>query len=255
MKEEHDLIKGMCFGSFERMDGFMDEKTFLKKYDSSKYEKPSVTADLVIFSVEGDIAAAQKRPWQAAQACASQGTLAESVPRMQVLLIKRGKHPFQGFWAFPGGFANSGESLEEAAARELKEETGAVVPCLEQVGTFSTPGRDPRGWMITAAFRAFVQAGSVKPAAADDAREAVWFSLSLSLEREDKTEAAAETKTEKDWKLLLIREEVQLTVRYRERLFAGPYGRKRETVLLENGGLAFDHGQILMEALLQKPSY
>ena len=218
----------------------MDEKTFLKQYDSSKYEKPSVTADLVIFSVRGSVREAWENPQKA---------------ELKALLIQRGRHPFQGFLALPGGFANSKESLEEAAARELKEETGVEAPYLEPVGTYSRPGRDPRGWVITTAFRSFLPEGSVEPKAADDARKAGWFLAKLSLEKEDKRETSAETRVEKLWKLTLIKEEEQTEILTRERFFIGEGGRSRELTLLDNGKMAFDHGLILTEAMLKKTGY
>ena len=218
----------------------MDEKTFLKQYDSSKYEKPSVTADLVILSVEDPVPENWESPADA---------------DLKVLLIKRGRHPFQGFYALPGGFANSGESLEEAAARELMEETGVTVPFLTQVGTYSRPGRDPRGWMITTAFRSFVPSGSIRPKAADDAREATWFSVCLSSEKEDKTEKPEETKSceeKKLWRLSLIGGGKTLELVARESRIYGKYGTKQTVTLLESKDMAFDHGQILLEALLRK---
>ena len=75
-----------------------------------------------------------------------------------VLLIKRKKDPFEGSWALPGGFVDEGERLIDAAARELKEETSVdpgKVP-LEQVGAYGDPGRDPRGWTVSAVYCAIL---------------------------------------------------------------------------------------------------
>lgn len=95
-----------------------------------------------------------------------------------VLLIERGNEPFKDFWAFPGGFVEEGESAEEAAVRELQEETNLRLNHLEQLGAFTKPGRDPRGWIITIAFYAFVDRGQLTPQAGDDARTTQWFPLS-----------------------------------------------------------------------------
>ena len=95
-----------------------------------------------------------------------------------VLLIERGKEPFKGFWAFPGGFVEEGESCEEAVLRELKEETGLVHSELVQIGAFSKPGRDPRGWIVSVAFAAWVEMKDLRPVAGDDARNVQWFPLS-----------------------------------------------------------------------------
>lgn len=98
-------------------------------------------------------------------------------PRPRVLLIKRGKDPFAGAWALPGGFVEAGETLAAAARRELKEETGAEVGDLEQLYTAGDPGRDPRGWTVSVVFLARVDAKKIKAKAADDAAEVGWFPL------------------------------------------------------------------------------
>lgn len=94
---------------------------------------------------------------------------------IDVLLIKRTGDTFAGHWAFPGGFVDVDESLEDAAARELAEETGLRGIPLEQIGAFGDPGRDPRGHTVSVVF-----AGVMKDRAlvtgADDASEAAWHS-------------------------------------------------------------------------------
>ena len=95
----------------------------------------------------------------------------------QLLLIRRKKPPFAGSWAFPGGFVESGETLVEAARRELLEETTLTAPELEQLYTAGDPGRDPRGWTISVAFLGRVDRKKAKPKAADDASAAKWFPL------------------------------------------------------------------------------
>lgn len=114
------------------------------------YPRPAVTVDIVVVS---------------------------HGPKPKVLLIRRKHAPFAGKWAIPGGFVDEGETLEEAARRELLEETGIEVEKLRQVGAFGDPGRDPRGWTIAVAFLARVRASKVNPKGADDATEAAWHSL------------------------------------------------------------------------------
>ncbi len=112
-------------------------------------DRPSVTVDVVIFSLrEKDL---------------------------KVLLVRRGQPPFAGKWAIPGGFIHPDESLEEAARRELAEETGVRDVYLEQLYTFGSPKRDPRGRVITVAHVALVPE-SVTARAGDDAVAAVWHS-------------------------------------------------------------------------------
>jgi 8-oxo-dGTP diphosphatase len=99
----------------------------------------------------------------------------EAAPR--VLLIRRKTDPFAGRWALPGGFVDVNEPLEDAARRELREETGIKVKKLEQVMACGDPGRDPRGWTVTVVHQTVVKADAVKPQAADDAAEVGWHPL------------------------------------------------------------------------------
>jgi 8-oxo-dGTP diphosphatase len=94
---------------------------------------------------------------------------------LQVLLVKRGVPPFEGQYAIPGGFIRQGESLEEAALRELYEEAGVRNVFLEQLYTFGDPKRDPRGRVITVAYYALIASDKLSLVAGADAAEAQWF--------------------------------------------------------------------------------
>jgi 8-oxo-dGTP diphosphatase len=97
--------------------------------------------------------------------------------RPRVLLIQRKQPPFAGAWALPGGFVDEGERLQEAARRELREETAIRVAELEQLQAFGDPGRDPRGWTVSVVFLARVNADKVEAEACDDASAVGWFPL------------------------------------------------------------------------------
>ena len=118
---------------------------------SEDHPKPSVTVDVVIMTLRDD--------------------------ELQVLLIKRDIAPYRGRWAIPGGFVHLDESLEAAARRELREETGVSEVYLEQLYTFGEPGRDPRGRVVSVAYIALVPA-PLAVIAGSDAREARWWPLS-----------------------------------------------------------------------------
>lgn len=122
----------------------MDDKQFCYKYPH-----PAVTTDCVIFGFDGD--------------------------KLNVLLVKRGGEPYLGWWAFPGGFVKIDESAEDGALRELKEETQLSTGYMEQLHTYSSPGRDPRERVITIAYLALVKISEVK--GGDDASEAQWFPI------------------------------------------------------------------------------
>lgn len=117
------------------------------------YPRPSLTADVVVLRLEPG-------------------------GRLSVLLIQRGRPPFQGQWAIPGGFCEPTESVEQAGARELEEETGLTGLALEQLAVFSKPGRDPRGWVVTVAFIGFVPSHRAYEArGTDDASDARFFTI------------------------------------------------------------------------------
>jgi 8-oxo-dGTP diphosphatase len=97
---------------------------------------------------------------------------------LKVLLIKRAHAPFEGHYALPGGFVHTEEALEEAAFRELHEETGTEDLYLEQLYTFGDPGRDPRGQVVTVAYYALVPADRSPLLATTDAASAHWFPIS-----------------------------------------------------------------------------
>jgi 8-oxo-dGTP diphosphatase len=97
--------------------------------------------------------------------------------RLRIALIRRGIEPQKGWWAIPGGFVLPGESLEDAALREVREEAGVRDVYLEQLYTFGAPDRDPRGRVVTVAYFALVPPTGIHLAASTDAAEASWFAL------------------------------------------------------------------------------
>jgi 8-oxo-dGTP diphosphatase len=120
-----------------------------KKY-TYDYPRPAVTADAVVVT-------------------------REAKPR--VLLVRRKHDPFAGMWAIPGGFVDMEETLEQAARRELHEETGVEVEHLDQLHTFGDPRRDPRGRTISVVHLARADADQVRAKADDDAAEVAWYRL------------------------------------------------------------------------------
>ena len=103
--------------------------------------------------------------------------LNRSGSKPKLLLIRRGKEPFKGKWALPGGFVGIDEELEDAVVRELAEETGLTNVPLEQMHTFGKCGRDPRGRQITIVFMGIVHKNKNKIKAGDDAAKAQWFNI------------------------------------------------------------------------------
>lgn len=132
-----------------------------------KYPRPALTTDNVIFRFDGN--------------------------NLYVLLIQRGKEPFKGMWAFPGGFVNMDETVEQAAERELEEETGLTGVILEQLHTFSDPDRDPRHRTVSVVFYG-LHHGNLYVAGGDDAAHAKWFPVDqlpdLAFDHQDIMQAA-----------------------------------------------------------------
>ena len=170
----------------------LSEEAFLSVYDPSRYPHPAVTADIVVLAI-GDPAHDASADSEPAHDAPAVGDPAHSTPtisdpahntptlashkQLECLLVKRGGHPFKGYWCLPGGFVDPGEDVGQAALRELKEETGIQAEYLEQLYTFSAPGRDPRDWTMTVAHLALVDKSQASPLAGDDAAEAVWFKV------------------------------------------------------------------------------
>jgi 8-oxo-dGTP diphosphatase len=122
-----------------------------------EYPRPQVTVDLAVFA------------------------LIEGSP--SVLLIRRGREPFAGKWAIPGGFLGMDEPAEDAARRELREETDLVIPGpIEPIGFFAKPDRDPRGRTISLAHAGVVRPGDAEVRGGDDAAEAAWLPFSAPLD-------------------------------------------------------------------------
>lgn len=205
----------------------LTEKEFLAQYRPGDYERPSVTVDMLIFAVDQEEAEAE------------------------LLLIRRKNHPCIGQWAIPGGFVNLPESLEEAAARELEEETGLKDICMEQLYTWGNVKRDPRTRVISVSYMAAVPKNQLIPKAGDDASEACWFQV--------KKKKLSDLENGSTYALTIENEEEHIFMSYR---ITETYERqgmmwKKETEIdllpaidmLEQEKLAFDHAEILNAAM------
>ena len=134
-------------------------------YSIEQYDRPSVAADAVVFGFDTGEAAFR-------------GGLKQR--RLKLLLVRRGEEPFRGKCSLPGGFFRHGETAEQTALRELAEETGISGPKLMQLGVYSKPDRDPRGWILSCAFLALTRTVPPQTAADSDAAAAFWADCSCT---------------------------------------------------------------------------
>lgn len=189
----------------------LTEKEFLDNYKASDFERPSVTADILIFS---------------------------NTDKLEILMIKRGGHPFIDTWALVGGFAEPDESIDQTATRELFEETGLTNIPLQQLYLFGDTNRDPRTWIVTQAYISLVNRNDVNPIANDDARECAWWGVSLV--------------TDNDlWTLTLENNGEVITSTLKIRENETVFGISYDMEIVGGYGIAFDHAKMICRGLIK----
>ena len=129
------------------------EEEFLKSYDIHDFDIPLTSVDMAIFTLINNA--------------------------LKVLLVKRAQLPSKGKWALPGGFINLNEdlTLDDTASRKLTEKTGVIISHLEQVGTYGSAKRDPRGWSVTIAYMALISSENITLKTDQSSDEAVWVNV------------------------------------------------------------------------------
>lgn len=207
----------------------LTEAQFLKKYDATAYERPSVTVDMVVFCVvEEPVKNYRKLP----------------VKKLRVLMVKRGDHPYIGQWALPGGFVHLNENFEEAVVRELKEETNVGNIYLDQLYTWGEVDRDPRTRVITVSYLALIDASSQIILGGSDAIEAKWFTVEMTEEKSVKPHGNAIRIALK----LIDDLEVLSSVMEKSNNVFGKISKELLT-LVSSSGIAFDHAKIIQYGL------
>lgn len=212
----------------------LTEKQFLSSYDAGKYERPSVTVDMLIFTVtDREKENYRKLPEKA----------------LRLLMIKRGEHPYIGRWALPGGFVKMDESLDEAAVRELKEETNIDEIYMEQLYTWGDVSRDPRTRVISTSYMSLIDSSTLDIKASDDADDAKWFTVICKLSEEQKTVTEKGYILERLYKLELKNEEDNLSAIIRVVKTVEGRATKIAREVIESKGIAFDHAKIIEYAI------
>ncbi len=210
----------------------LTQEEFLKNYNPNSYERPSVTVDMLLFTVVDKVVEDIRK-------------LNEK--ELKILLVKRKDHPYIGQWALPGGFVDINESIEAAAARELKEETNIDNVYMEQLATFGDVNRDPRMRVISTAYMALVPNKNLNPIAGDDAEDIAWFTISRGKRITTEEGIAYDLMLECKEKNILISYKIIEKYSYR-----GVTKEKKILYTINNESMsmiAFDHCKIINMAL------
>lgn len=223
-----------------------EEAEYLKRYDITKYDRPSVATDIAVFSIMGRNSGEQVRD--------SENYRKLPEKKIKILLIKRANYPYKDCWALPGGFCQKNEDVYETASRELYEETYVKHAYLELSGIFGEVDRDPRGWVISHTFLALIDGMKCKLRAGTDAWEAKWFDVELQ-KCEKKKEYGEDTATiENEYTLRLVngeeKEPIELTAVVKEHRKFKHYHEKVQYELKKCQGFAFDHAKIIVDTFL-----
>jgi 8-oxo-dGTP diphosphatase len=210
------------------------EEEFLRSYDVSIYDRPSIAVDMLIFTIV-DV---QKENYR---------KLPEK--SIKLLLVKRGVHPYMGHWALPGGFVTMDESVDEAALRELKTETNIDDVYMEQLYTWGDVNRDPRTRVISCSYMALVDSKLLEVKAGDDADDARWFNVRYSVLEEKKTTLENDFAFEKVVKMTFSNDKdiLEATVKVMEKS-SGKAATVVREVMVSNG-IAFDHVKMIQYAV------
>lgn len=219
--------------SVKNRDG-LTEAEFLKEYDGSSYDRPSVTVDMVLFTLgekERDTLGRKNKEKE-----------------LKILLVKRDEHPFINKWAIPGGFVKIDESLQEGVQRKIKEEIGIDDIYFEQLYTWGDVNRDPRMRIISASYMALVNNKELKKEIETD--NIAWFSVKK--ESIDKKKISNE-EVHYNYRVSLINEERNIEIKYDliEKIKMRAFDREVTYEYKSGGGdlLAFDHLKIIDYAL------
>ncbi len=212
----------------------LTEEEYLAAYKPGDYEKPSVAVDMVIISASDTKEENYRK-------------LPEK--ELKLLLIRRGGHPCLGKWALPGGFVEPDETTEQAARRELFEETGLSDIYLEQLYTFSEPDRDPRTWVMSCSYIALIDSSKVNVSAGDDAKDARWFTIRSKVSEVSLKEDDNHIERITDHQIMLESGDIRLSGTVRHTMLRNDCGLDNKYEITRQDGIAFDHIRIIAYAL------
>lgn len=190
----------------------LTEKEFLKKYKADNYERPSVTTDILALGTSPDL------------------------KNLRIFLVKRDEHPYVGQWSLPGGFVHQDETAYQAASRVLSQKAGIENTYLDQIYTFTKPGRDPRTWVMSVAYLSLVSDTALLNGS--EVQDSAWFDLIIQQEE-----------------IRFVNEDRKVEIKYSIENKTFKNGRityeNWVPTLSSKNGLAFDHIEIIIESILK----
>ena len=200
------------------MDLYKSEEEFLKNYDSSIFEKLSMTADILILSVSSKDSNNYRKT---------------DKKMMSVLLVKRDDYPYKGMWCLPGGFLDpKTETLEECAKRVLKRETNLEDIYLEQLFTFDSVNRDPRMRIVSTAYVALIDKDELR----QEVKNASWFDITLM--------------EEKDGVIFLVLDNGEETISLQvNKVLRNRITDRYDYISKSNNMIAFDHDIVIVSGI------
>ncbi len=197
---------------------YASEEEFLKDYDSSIFEKLSMTVDILVLSVSNEDVNNYRKT---------------DKKKMSILLVKRKQYPFKDKWCLPGGFIGINENLDDAPIRVLKNETNVDNIYLEQLYTFGDVNRDPRMRIVSSAYMALIDKNRLNEKLSEDAS---WFDVISLNEKNDLVDVI----------LSNGKESINFTIK--KELKDKTTGRYK-FVELKNDKIAFDHTLVILTGL------
>ena len=202
------------------MDGkiYNSEEEFLRDYDSSLFEKLSITTDILILSVADEDTGNYRK-------------LDEK--KFSVLLVKRDNYPFKDKWCLPGGFVGYNEDLEDAAKRILKTETNLDNIYVEQLYTFGAPNRDPRMRVVSTSYMSLIDKNHIDTKLKENAS---WFNINI-LEDEESIQVMLDNENNETIKFVI------------NKVLRDKSTDRYDYIIAENDSLAFDHPKVIVSGI------
>lgn len=199
----------------------LTETEFLQTYNPNEFDRPSLSVDALIFSVDTKL---QTRNYR---------KLDEQ--KLTVLLVKRNEHPFFDKWSLPGGFVGMKESIDFAARRIIKNKTGLDDIYLQQLYTFGEPERDPRMRIISSSYLSLLDRSEFEIKPSPFVGGSAWFEISSINEKE----------------LLLTHEDETILIPFEKKEVRNGKIISTQYMASKENALAFDHGAIILKGLME----